>query len=306
MAVRRERFRRTLAEHPGVFLREPRQVAEANGRGHFLHRDARLSGRELPARRGQPQRAQVGDRPQVVDALEGVLQRPPGTAQLVAQVGDRQRFAQPLEHRDAGAPGDARVAVDPQLLAAGLAALPGCSRTAFVVVRPDGSLFGTNTDAYGYIQNIRQLQPGWRPDAGPVVVIGAGGLGHIGIQVLRAMCAARIIVVDISDRSLELAAQGGADHLVKADGGEARRAGADYVAFGAMFASTTKPAAPVADPARFAEVADLGIARCAIGGITLARAPALIEAGADLLAVVSDLFDATDISARARAYAQLF
>lgn len=34
------------------------------------------------------------------------------------------------------------------------------------------------------------------------------------------MCAARIIVVDISDRSLELAAQGGADHLVKADGGE--------------------------------------------------------------------------------------
>jgi thiamine-phosphate pyrophosphorylase len=86
----------------------------------------------------------------------------------------------------------------------------------------------------------------------------------------------------------------------------ARRAGADYVAFGAMFASATKPAAPVADRARFAEVADLGIARCAIGGITLDRAPLLIEAGADLLAVVSDLFDAPDISARARAYAQLF
>ncbi|MCP6167280.1 hypothetical protein NL404_27015, partial [Klebsiella pneumoniae] len=34
------------------------------------------------------------------------------------------------------------------------------------------------------------------------VVIGAGGLGHIGVQVLRAMCAARIIVVDISDVSL--------------------------------------------------------------------------------------------------------
>ncbi|MDP3871677.1 MAG: thiamine phosphate synthase [Methyloversatilis sp.] len=87
---------------------------------------------------------------------------------------------------------------------------------------------------------------------------------------------------------------------------DARRAGADYVAFGAMFASATKPAAPVADRARFAEVADLGIARCAIGGITLDRAPLLIEAGADLLAVVSDLFDAPDISARARAYAQLF
>ncbi len=53
-----------------------------------------------------------------------------------------------------------------------------------------------------------------------VVVIGAGGLGHIGVQVLRAMCAARIIVVDLSDVSLALAGEGGADHLVKADGGE--------------------------------------------------------------------------------------
>jgi len=53
-----------------------------------------------------------------------------------------------------------------------------------------------------------------------VVVIGAGGLGHIGVQVLRAMCAARIIVIDLSDAALELAGKGGADHLVKADGGE--------------------------------------------------------------------------------------
>lgn len=53
-----------------------------------------------------------------------------------------------------------------------------------------------------------------------VVVIGAGGLGHIGIQVLRAMCAANIIVVDINDNALELAGKGGADHLVKADGSE--------------------------------------------------------------------------------------
>ncbi len=52
------------------------------------------------------------------------------------------------------------------------------------------------------------------------VVIGAGGLGHIAIQVLRAMCAAEIIVVDLSDASLSLAGKCGADHLVKADGGE--------------------------------------------------------------------------------------
>lgn len=87
---------------------------------------------------------------------------------------------------------------------------------------------------------------------------------------------------------------------------EARRAGADYVAFGAMFASATKPSAPLAGHARFGEIASLGIARCAIGGITLARAPGLIAAGADLLAVVSDLFDAPDIRAQAHAYARLF
>jgi shikimate dehydrogenase len=44
-----------------------------------------------------------------------------------------------------------------------------------VVVRPDGSLAGTNNDCDGFIQNIRQEQPGWRADLGPSVVIGAGG-----------------------------------------------------------------------------------------------------------------------------------
>lgn len=44
-----------------------------------------------------------------------------------------------------------------------------------VVVRPDGSLAGSNNDCYGFIQNVRQEQPGWRADAGPIVVIGAGG-----------------------------------------------------------------------------------------------------------------------------------
>jgi shikimate dehydrogenase len=43
------------------------------------------------------------------------------------------------------------------------------------VVRPDGSLFGTNNDWYGFIHNLKQEQPGWRADAGPVTVIGAGG-----------------------------------------------------------------------------------------------------------------------------------
>jgi shikimate dehydrogenase len=44
-----------------------------------------------------------------------------------------------------------------------------------ITVRPDGSLVGSNNDAFGFIRNLRQQQPQWRADAGPVVVIGAGG-----------------------------------------------------------------------------------------------------------------------------------
>src|SRR3979490_2801414 len=53
-----------------------------------------------------------------------------------------------------------------------------------------------------------------------VAVIGAGGLGHIGIQVLAALCAAEIIIVDRSDTALQLAKECGAHHVVKADGDE--------------------------------------------------------------------------------------
>jgi shikimate dehydrogenase len=44
-----------------------------------------------------------------------------------------------------------------------------------VIVRSDGSLAGTNNDCYGFMHAVRQEQPSWRADAGPAVVIGAGG-----------------------------------------------------------------------------------------------------------------------------------
>src|SRR5918997_1976568 len=44
-----------------------------------------------------------------------------------------------------------------------------------IVVRPDGSLLATNNDCYGFIEGIVEADPGWRVDAGPIVVIGAGG-----------------------------------------------------------------------------------------------------------------------------------
>ena len=44
-----------------------------------------------------------------------------------------------------------------------------------VVVRPDGSLAGSNNDWYGFTHNILEFVPDWRADAGPVAVMGAGG-----------------------------------------------------------------------------------------------------------------------------------
>ncbi|HQZ02839.1 MAG TPA: thiamine phosphate synthase [Thauera sp.] len=85
------------------------------------------------------------------------------------------------------------------------------------------------------------------------------------------------------------------------------QAGADYLAFGAMFPSVTKPHAP---PAPFALIArakhELRLPVAAIGGITLDNADQVIAAGADLIAVVSDVFAAPDPTARAAAYRALF
>jgi len=82
------------------------------------------------------------------------------------------------------------------------------------------------------------------------------------------------------------------------------RAGASYIAFGSVFPSLTKPDAVRAPLSLFQS--NLGVPLCAIGGITLANAPQLIAGGASLLAVISDLFDAPDITQRAAAYRKLF
>lgn len=87
----------------------------------------------------------------------------------------------------------------------------------------------------------------------------------------------------------------------------AQAAGADYVAFGSFFASPTKPAAPRASFDLLHEAAPvIRVPLVAIGGITLANAPQLLDAGADSLAVLSALFDAPDIRAAAHDLNQLF
>jgi len=82
--------------------------------------------------------------------------------------------------------------------------------------------------------------------------------------------------------------------------------GADYIAFGALFPSSTKPLARRATPALLHAAAALGVPRVAIGGIGPDNVRVAIDAGADLVAVISGVFDAPDPIAAARACAAAF
>lgn len=126
------------------------------------------------------------------------------------------------------------------------------------------------------------------------LAIGADGV-HLGredgdLAAARARLRGRLLGASCYDRA-ELAAR-------------ALAAGADYVAFGSVFPSPTKPSAVRAPLALFAR--DYGVSKVAIGGITLDNAPQVLAAGADGLAVITDLFDAPDVAARALQYRRLF
>jgi thiamine-phosphate pyrophosphorylase len=85
--------------------------------------------------------------------------------------------------------------------------------------------------------------------------------------------------------------------------------GADYVAFGSFFASPVKPLARRADVRLLERARELRVPVVAIGGITVDNAPALIDAGASALAVISDVFahdDAAAVTRAAAAIAALF
>lgn len=84
-------------------------------------------------------------------------------------------------------------------------------------------------------------------------------------------------------------------------------AGADYVAFGAIFASGTKPQARRADFDLIGQArAELRVPIVAIGGITSHNAPQVIAAGADCVAVITSLFDAPDIGEEAQRFIDCF
>jgi thiamine-phosphate pyrophosphorylase len=150
---------------------------------------------------------------------------------------------------------------------------------------------------------------------------------------LARACRAAGVPLIVND-SVDLAVEAGADgvHLGREDPGVERaraafpgaiigvscyddpelaragaRAGADYVAIGSVFASSTKP------HARHARLETLAVAKrvsglpvAAIGGINAANAKSALDAGADMLAVIAAVFDAPDVAAASRALAQLF
>lgn len=83
--------------------------------------------------------------------------------------------------------------------------------------------------------------------------------------------------------------------------------GADYLAFGSFFASPTKPDALPADPGIIRQAKQsMGLLVAAIGGITPVNGMTLINAGADMLAVISGLYGSDNPFDAARKYISLF
>ena len=83
-------------------------------------------------------------------------------------------------------------------------------------------------------------------------------------------------------------------------------AGADYLAFGAFYPSTTKPHNRSAQANLLRDAQALGKPLVAIGGITPDNAASLIAAGADFVAAISGVFGPSDVADAARRYASLF
>lgn len=65
-----------------------------------------------------------------------------------------------------------------------------------IVVREDGLLRGFNNDGNGFVQSVRDAQPSWRPDSGPIAIIGAGGAARAVIASLAAQGAREIRVLN--------------------------------------------------------------------------------------------------------------
>lgn len=134
-------------------------------------------------------------------------------------------------------------------------------------------------------------------DAALAAEVGAAGV-HLGeddgdIAAARALLGPDAIIGASCYDQLELAQR-------------AVAAGASYVAFGAFFPSRSKATTRRAQPQLLRDAAALGVPRVAIGGLTADNIAPLVEAGADMVAVISGVFAADDPVAALRAYQACF
>ncbi len=104
-----------------------------------------------------------------------------------------------------------------------------------VKVEADGSLSATNTDVFGYVASIEEADPSWRADAGPVVVLGAGGAAR---AILVGLIEKGAKEIRLTNRTAQRA-----DDLAREFGGVIRTvpwsARADALAGAAMLVNTT-------------------------------------------------------------------
>lgn len=73
-----------------------------------------------------------------------------------------------------------------------------------VIVREDGSLLGDNTDAFGFIENLRKSAPAWDPTAAPAAVLGAGGAAR---AVIAALLEAGVPEIRLYNRTFARATE---------------------------------------------------------------------------------------------------
>jgi len=71
----------------------------------------------------------------------------------------------------------------------------------------DGRIEGSNTDGYGFLESVRGTAPGWQPDAGPAVLLGAGGAARAGAAALLDAGCPRVTLVNRSRARAEALAR---------------------------------------------------------------------------------------------------
>lgn len=184
-----------------------------------------------------------------------------------------------------------------RLLARVTAVLPHAALLQYRNKTADAALRGAQAEALAVLCRDHGVPLVINDDAALALAVGAAGV-HLGeddgdIAVARGLLGENAII-----------GMSCYDDLSRA--GTAAAAGAGYVAFGAFFPSTTKPNARHATPGLLRDSAGLGLPRVAIGGITPDNARELVDAGADLLAVIGGVFDAPDPAAAARRIRALF